>query len=152
MVNSHKISVRVFSYESRSDNKEIILEKFKRLFPFVLEDEKLIVEITKAKGFSENNIIIYEINLLKERHINKFLHTLSMNLDKECKEMLLSQVETRLDENYNFFLRLDKDEFTKNSRLIITDSGNCFHVKINIAAFPKTRQNALQTVKTIFDG
>ena len=150
MVNAHKISVRVFSYENRGDNEEIILKKLAQLFPFNLEDEKIIVEVTKARGFSENNITTYEINLLKERHINKFLYNLSKNLDKESKVLIISQAETRLEGNYNFFLRLDKDEFIKNNRLMITDSGNCFHIKINIAAFPKSRQSALQAVKNIF--
>ena len=152
MVNAHRISFRVFSYENRGNNKEIILEKLKQLFPFNPEDEKIAVEVTEAQGFSENSITIYEINLLKERHINKFLCNLSKNLDKESKELIILQAETRLDGNYNFFLRLDKDEFIKNNSLMITDSGNCFHIKINIAAFPKSRQNALQAVKNIFDG
>ena len=151
MVNAHKISARVFSYENRGDNEEIILKKLELLFPFNLEDEKIIVEATKAKGFSENNITTYEINLLKERHVNKFLYSLSKNLDKEDKMLLISQAETRLDENYDFFLRLDKDEFINNERLLATDSGNCFHIKISIAAFPKNRQNALQAVKNIFN-
>ena len=152
MVNAHRISVRVFSYENRGDNNEIILKKLVQLFPFNLEDEKITVEVTKAKGFSENSITIYEINLLKERHINKFLYNLSKNLDKESKELLISQAETRLDGNYDFFLRLDKDEFINNKRLMVTDLGNCFHIKVSIAAFPKNRQNALQAVKNIFNG
>ena len=29
-----------------------------------------------------------------------------------------------------FFLRFDKDEYIRNDKLMLTDSGNCFHIKI----------------------
>ena len=47
-------------------------------------------------------------------------------------------------------MRFDKDELIKNNNLVLTDKGNCFHVKISIAAFPKKRKIALENIHNIF--
>ena len=33
----------------------------------------------------------------------------------------------------------------------ITDSGDCFHIKMHIAAFPKNRESALKVIEKIFE-
>ena len=60
------------------------------------------------------------------------------------------QKESRLDDNLDFFLRFGKDEYIRNDKLMLTDSGNCFHIKISIDAFPKKREIALKIADKIF--
>ena len=81
-----------------------------------------------------------------------FLNNLVENLDEEQRKLILSQLESRLDDNLDFFLRFDKEEYLKNNKLKLTDSGNCFHIEMSIAAFPKKREIGMEIVKKIFGG
>lgn len=146
----HHIFARVFSYANRNDSNEMILEKFRQLFPFNLEEEKIIIKTSEAQGFSDSKITVYEIILGKERHINKFLNYLKENFSEEDKKSILFRAGSRLDKDLDFFLRIDREEFIKSGRLMLTDSGNCFHIKMSIAAFPKNMETALKIVNEIF--
>jgi len=46
-----------------------------------------------------------------------------------------------------FFIRLDKAKLLEEDAFWITDCGNCFHIKITLASFPKTRDAALKVVQ-----
>lgn len=147
---AHQIKVKVFSYEKNNEDEKLVLDKFLQLFPFNLKDEKIELKNTNALGLNENKITIFEVALTKEKHTNLFLNNLIKNLDEEQKKLILSQLESRLDNNLDFFLRFDKNEYLKNNKLKLTDSGNCFHIEISVAAFPKKREIASGIVKEIF--
>jgi len=158
---AHSIKVSVFikttdkSVESVSqdlqkpeEDEALIKDKFISLFPFSLDEEKIFLKRSKARGFSQREIIIYEAELSKERHTNAFLKSLKEKLNEQQKEMLMRQ-ENRLDDDCNFFLRLDKQSLLNNS-FNITDCGDCYHIRISIAAFPKKKEAALEVMKKIF--
>ena len=147
---AHQIKVKVFSYEKNNEDEKLVLDKFLQLFPFNLKDEKIELKNTNALGLNEKKITIFEVALTKEKHTNLFLNNLIKNLDEEQKKFILSQLESRLDNNLDFFLRFDKNEYLKNNKLKLTDSGNCFHIEISVAAFPKKREIASGIVKEIF--
>lgn len=147
---AHQINIKVFSYEKFNDDNKLILDKFLKLFPYDLKDEKIELKKTEAFGFHDKKIIIFNIILSKDKHIKKFLENLMEKIEEEQKKLIQSQMESRLDDNLDFFLRFDKDEYLKNDKLILTDSGNCFHIRMSIAAFPKKRDIGLDIVKSIF--
>lgn len=150
MKQAHLIQAKVFSYEKNNDDESLILNKFLKLFPFEFRKEKIGLKKSAAEGFQEKKIAIYEVVLDKSRHISSFIENLGKNIDEGQKKMILMQKESRLDENLDFFLRLDKDEYLKNDKLMLTDSGNCFHVRISVAAFPKKREIALKIIEEMF--
>jgi len=147
---AHFIQAKVFSCEKDNDNEKLIIEKILQLFPFNLKDEKIQLKRTVALGFDKKEIAVLEIGLSKERHTTKFLENLADKLDVEQKKIILAQTESRLDRNLDFFLRLDQDEFLKHDKMVLTDSGKCFHIRISLAAFPKKRQNAIRIINKIF--
>jgi hypothetical protein len=120
------------------------------LVPLDLVQEKIAVEQQSAEGFSDQKIHIYTITLAKAAHTNVFLKGLLNRLTTEQKQQLLDQRESRLDSELHFFIRFDKDVWLKSRELVITDSGNCFHVKLQLAAFPARRPDALLLVEKIF--
>jgi len=71
-------------------------------------------------------------------------------LVNEQRELILRQAETRLDREFNFFIRFDKEKLVNENKYWITDSGNCFHIKMNIACFPRKREQALKIIQNIF--
>src|SRR3989338_5232590 len=147
---AHQIKITVFSYEKHNEDPNLALEKLLQLVPFNAKDEKISLNKTEAQGFNEKKIIIFEILLEKEKHTNKFLENLIGKLDIHQKNIILEQLESRLDDNLSFFLRFDKEEYIKNGRLALTDSGNCFHIEISIAAFPRRKEAAIGVARGIF--
>lgn len=120
------------------------------LVPLDLAQEKIAVEQQSAEGFSDQKIQIYTITLTKTAHSNAFFKWLLNRLTTEQKAKLLDQRESRLDNELHFFIRFDKDAWLNSRELVITDAGNCFHIKLQLAAFPARRPDALLLVEKIF--
>lgn len=148
MKSLHQARINVFC---RGDEDESpILEKLKFFIPIDFEKEKVTISKNSAEGFGGKKMLIFKVVLNKDKHLNMFLKNLSNRLDKEQKELILEQAESRLDNELNFFLRFDKDKLLNEDKLQLTDSGNCFHLKLSIASFPAKRENALEVIKEIF--
>jgi len=145
---AHNICITVFC--KPKDNTELIAKKLLLLVPFDNKKEKIELKKTNATGFNEKKITILEIYLEKESHTNLFLKNLAKNLADEQKLLIKRQAESRLDDELNFFLRLDKSKLTNEDKLWLTDKGDCYHIRIKIAAFPHKREVALKTIEKIF--
>jgi RNA-binding protein len=137
---AHSVSVRVFCGEE--ENEKEVIEGLKWLIPLNLEEEKISLTCQTAFGFSDRRIKIFEVVLEKKRHINAFFESLLPKISDQQKQMMVKQLDTRIDANANFFIRFDKPTLLQHRELIVTDSGNCFHLKIKIAAFPSTKEKA----------
>ena len=146
---AHSIKLNTFSHEN--ENSEKILNSFLKFFPFNLEENKIGLKKPNAKGFNESTIAIFEVILTKTKLINQFLDFILDNLDEEQKQTILNQLESRLDENLDFFIRFNKEEWINSNKLELTDSGKCFHLRISIAAFPRKREVALKIMRKLFD-
>ena len=142
---ANNVNVRVFCKEG--EDKALITGQLKLLLPFDLEKEKIKVEEKKAEGFVDRRIDVFKVVLIKDRHINSFIDNLMEKLGDE-KKTLIEQLDSRLDDDLNFFIRLDKDMLLKG-KFVLTDSGNCFHIRINIASFPKKKSTALAVLKEL---
>jgi RNA binding exosome subunit len=140
--------IKVTVFAKPEDDCEQIGKAFQSLFPFDFADEKVDLKKIKTQGFNEREIIIYEIDLDKDRHINAFLKELNSKLSQEQKDLLIRQ-DNRLDEHLNFFIRLDKPKLL-TGEYWITDSGDCFHIKMNVASFPRNREQAKNVLREIF--
>jgi len=138
----------VFVKAGEDENK--ITEKLKSFVPLDFEEEKLAVKRQTAEGFEDKKMVILEIELEREKHTNAFLKELDSKLESGQKELLIRQAESRLDGEFNFFMRLDKDRLLDENKYWVTDSGNCFHIKMNIACFPRKRDVALGIIQNIF--
>lgn len=146
LCNNIKLSV----FCSEEEKEEEIAKALISLIPLNLEDEKLSIKKTTAIGFNEKKIKILEIFLEKDRHTNEFLDFLDQKLSPDQKDILIGQTSSRLDEDLNFFIRFDKAKLINNGTFWLTDSGNCFHLKLSIAAFPKKKEKALEIIRKIF--
>ena len=142
----HNIDMRVFCKED--DNEDLILKKIKELFPIDFEKEKIILKRKTNYGFEDKKIVVFTITVNKQRHTKVVLKNLIDKLSMEQKEMLLKQLNSRLDKSLHFYLRLDKDKLL-NNEYWITDSGTCFHFKMVIAVYPHDMDVAKEIVKEI---
>jgi hypothetical protein len=145
---AHNICISVFS--KPEDDEEKVKSNLISLFPFSLKDEKIQLKSKKCLGFNDREINVFEVFLEKEKHARKFLENLNKKLLEDQKEILIKQVQSRLDDDFYFFIRIDKEKLINEKRFWITDKGNCYHIKIKIAAFPNKREIAIKNIKKIF--
>lgn len=144
LANNIKVSVFV----KTTDDEAAVKKHLLGLVPFDFEEEKLVLQRNKATGFNQREIIILEVDFQKERLTNKFLEFLKSKFNDQQKESILKQ-ENRLDEECNLFIRLDKAKLL-SGEYWITDKGDCYHIRISIAAYPKKREKAKEVVEKIF--
>jgi RNA binding exosome subunit len=139
------VEARVFCREGEDEGK--IAGCLLSLFPFSLENEKIPLAGTTATGFNERKIRILRVRLEKDRHINAFIRKFFARLSAEQKSLLGRQLDSRIDDGMNFFVRLDKEKLLNGNVFWITDSGDCFHIRIGVAAFPAKKETAKKVVE-----
>ena len=144
----HKATITAFG--KPEEDVKAVKEGLIALVPFDLEEAKVSLDVQKAEGLEDRIIKIYTIALAKEAHTNDFLQFLLDTLTEEQKETLISQAESRLDTEFDFFIRFDKEQWIAKKELTLTDSGNCFHIKLSLATFPKKKENALKLINKLF--
>ncbi len=137
------IHVTVFAKEQ--EDFDAIKNALLKLIPFNLEKEKIELKIINASGF-EKTIRILEVALSKEKHTNAFLKEFTQKLSSEQKKTLIEQFDSRCDAEFNYFIRVEKDALL-DGKFELTDSGNCFHIKMNIACYPKNLKSAKSIVE-----
>ncbi|HYD02979.1 MAG TPA: RNA-binding domain-containing protein [Alphaproteobacteria bacterium] len=124
---------------------------FKKLAPLDFEKEKLSVKTEIVEGLEGRKIKILSLELSKESHTNTFIKTLKDLIGLEACKTIEGQKESRLDEELFFYIRLDRKKALENE-FELTDSGECIHIKLSLAAFPKNKESALKLVEKIFLG
>ena len=145
---AHSIKITVFVKEGEDESK--VKGKLLSLIPFDLEKERIELKESTATGFDDKKIKIFEVFLEKDKHIEMFLNKLVEDLSDSTKEFILRGAEKRLDKDCNFFLRFSKEKLIEENDLWLTNQGNCFHIKVNIAAFPKKKEIALEIIRNLF--
>ena len=131
----HNIKFRAFVYENESVDE--ISEAILNILP---EAE---IEAEDAEGLLEDKIIILSGVVSKKRYTKTFFNTL---LDWTDLEKLNSDLERKMDEKGNWFLRFDKKD-ALDEKWTILDSGDSIHLKIKIAAYPAKKEIAIQKVR-----
>lgn len=144
----HRATITVFS--KPEENEKPIKEGLISLVPFSLEEAKIKIEEQKTEGFNERTIRIYKITITKESHTNDFLQFLLDKLTEEQKQTLINQIESRIDTEYDYFIRIDKDKWMNEKEIELTDTGNCYHIKLSIAVYPKNKEKAIQLIEKLF--
>jgi len=135
------IKLTVFVKEGEEEN--VIAERLRALIPFEI---KILRET--ATSAEDKPIIILSVPLEKAKQSFAFAEWLTQTLTPEQKQLLNAQAVTRLDQGLNFFIRFDKPTWL-DGKLVITDSGNCFHCKMSLAAYPAKWEKGLAMVREI---
>ncbi|MFH1133214.1 MAG: RNA-binding domain-containing protein [Nanoarchaeota archaeon] len=141
---AHTVTVQVFASGDEEQTQQGLLS----LFPFSLAEEKIPLQRQKAEGFEERFITILRVQLTKAKHTDAFLRGLMAKLSNDTKATLLQQLDSRLDSQLQFFIRLDKDRLL-SGEYALTEQGNCFHLRIVVAAFPHRRETAKAVVEKL---
>ena len=131
----HNIKFRAFVYENES------VDEISQAILNILPEAE--IEAEEAEGLLEEKIIILSGVVSKKRFTKTFFNTLLKwtDLDK-----LNSDLERKMDDKGNWFLRFDKDD-ALDEKWTILDSGDSIHLKVKIAAFPAKKEIAVEKVR-----
>lgn len=138
----HNISYRTFVYGTEDEEK--VTDAISYIF------HNLLPEKTITEDHFGNDIIILSQKITKKRYNRDFIKFFNENLSENDKEIIKDELSRRMDEKGNFFLRFDKQEAYDNN-LKLTYSGNAIHVRIKIASYPVSKENALKVAHKLFD-
>ncbi|MBI4738025.1 hypothetical protein HY772_00395 [Candidatus Woesearchaeota archaeon] len=144
----HSIAISAFS--KVGEDIERIRSTLKDLALLDLEKEKLSFKDTIAKSHDDKDVHILEIMITKEGQVNRFLKAFIAKLSDDQRQLVIDQRGSRVDEDCRFFIRLDKRKLLEENRWWITDSGNCFHIKMALAAYPVRKEVGEGIVEELF--
>lgn len=131
----HNIKFRAFVYEDES------VEEISQAILNILPEAG--IEAEEAEGMLEDKIIILSGVVSKKRYTKAFFNTL---LEFTDLDKLNSDLERKMDEKGNWFLRFDKSD-ALDEKWTILDSGDSIHMKIKIAAYPARKDIAVEKVR-----
>lgn len=137
----HNLSYRAFVYGTESEDK--VREAISTLLPSA-QAEKEITE-----GYYKNQVIILSGKITRKREIKSFLEKLQ-SLKPSNKKKISNQLENRMDERGNLFLRFDKQHAYLGD-LVLIEHGDAIHIKLKIAAYPAKKEVALKVAQEIFE-
>ena len=115
---------------------------------FVYKNESVDeIEAEEAEGLLEDKILILTGVVSKKRYTKDFFNKLLQSTDLE---KLNNDLEQKMDEKGNWFLRFDKND-ALDEKLTVLDKGDSIHLKVKIAAFPAKKQIAVDKVREAID-
>lgn len=135
----HNIKFRAFVYKNESVDE--ISQAILNLLP---EAE---IEAEEAEGLLEDKILILTGVVSKKRYTKDFFNKLLQSTDLE---KLNNDLEQKMDEKGDWFLRFDKND-ALDEKLTVLDKGDSIHLKVKIAAFPAKKQIAVDKVREAID-
>ncbi len=144
----HHIIVSVFEKNPR--NLDLIYERLHDLLPVDFEKEKIEIKHEEVEGLTGDIIHILKLETHKSRHNRLVLSNIFNNLSMEEKKLIMEQRASRLNNEGYFFIRLDKPSLMEK-RYVLTDSGNCFHFKIKLAAYPANPKQFMITLEKLLN-
>lgn len=138
----HNISYRTFVYSTEDEEK--VTDSISYLF-----SEPSPVKTITEDHFG-NKILILSQKISKKRFTKDIANFINNNLSIDDKNIIKEELSRRMDDKGNLFLRFDKQEaYAENLKL--TYSGDAIHVRIKIASYPVSKENAMAVAKKIFD-
>ncbi|MBS1267123.1 MAG: RNA-binding protein [Candidatus Woesearchaeota archaeon] len=145
---AHTIEIRVFCKPGEDPKK--IYEKLLFFLPFDLYKQKIKVKKRNVTGFNEKQIIILSVLLSKKKLTKKVILNLVENLNNDQRKLIIRNADKQIDDDLDLYIRFDKNKLIKEDKLLITQKGNCFHIRLSLAVFPKKKHKAIQLVEKIF--
>ena len=138
----HNISYRTFVYGTEDEEKVITAISY--LFSNSLPEKSI------NEDHFGNKIIVLTDKITKKRTNKDIIAFLNENLSEVDKNTIKNELNRRMDDKGNLFLRFDK-QLAFDEKLKLTYSGNAIHIRIKIASYPVSKENAIEVAKKLFN-
>ena len=137
----HNIRYRVFIYDN--EDKDEVLQALLNILPTAEP------EVEEAEGLLEEKMLILTGTISKKRETKEFLNTLLEEIGQDQVKKLYNDLDRKMDEKGNLFLRLSKEK-ALDEEWEILDGGDSIYLKIKIAAYPAKKEVALKNISEVF--
>ena len=138
----HNISYRTFVYGTEDEEK--VMTAIGYLFSNSLPEKSM------TEDHFGNKIMVLTEKITKKRYNKDFIAFLNDNLSQEDKNTNKSELNRRIDEKGNLFLRFDK-QLAYDEKLKLIYSGDAIHIRIKIASYPVSKENAVNVAQKLFN-
>ena len=130
------LDLRTFCHATESE------EKVRKALTFVSNCQD--ISVVHSEGYHGNKILIMECLISRKADIRAFFRRLPL---ENLKEML-ETIDNRMDEDGQFFFRLDKQKAFLEEMVLFTGD-DCIHVRAKVESYPKRREKALENAKVM---
>jgi len=137
---------RLLGFDVKSILEKKGLENLSKLKSF--EDKNFQFSETASSGFEDRKILFLNARVRGDKNSRTIFDSLLANIGGEQKENLLRTTNSRVDENLNYYLRLDIDSLLEG-RYEVVDHGHCFHFTFSLITYPKDRIAAIEGITGI---
>ncbi|KXB04377.1 hypothetical protein AKJ48_02770 [candidate division MSBL1 archaeon SCGC-AAA261O19] len=134
-------SVEVRSFVHATEDLKKVKEIFRSLLP-----EEIEIEESRAKGHHGDKITILSARINRNPDIREFWHQAMKMMPNKEKEKLSEIAVDRIADDCRLYLRFDK-QAAVGEELILTDSGDALHIRINVSAYPAKREIAVEEMR-----
>ncbi|MEM0379694.1 MAG: RNA-binding domain-containing protein [Nanopusillaceae archaeon] len=133
-----KLSVIIHEWESYEKIKQKIFELLEGI-----NKEKIEINENKGQGLISSTIYFIYIKIKDKISIKKFFKNILERLD-DINRFL---EELNFDDNYNAYLRFDKEIFLKENKIVPMYGENVFHLKISMDFYKKDKESVKKFLK-----
>jgi RNA binding exosome subunit len=138
----HNVRLRIIDRD-----KDALAAAFSAFLSEVDIEPKLSTITYSNDGDADEPLHLGELWIDRQQPVRKVLKYLR-TLTQAEQELIRTQPERFLDTATHCFLRLDRAVFPKPA--LTTNAAHSVHVRLNIAAFPATKENAIPVMQTLF--
>ncbi len=100
---------------------------------------------SEAEGYHGNRILIFKGKLTRNREMDGVFK----NLPIDVIDDLLYSLDKRVDDDCNFFFRVDKGEAYKGN-IVLSPGDNTIRVRARVESYPSRRETALKKLQQYF--
>jgi hypothetical protein len=141
------ISVRAFF------KQDDLLDGRRMLSQLLPEDTVIAEEMLEPEsegGVFNEPLFALKAAVSKQSQVKQFINKLLSGLDSAEIQELRDTLESRIDDDCNFYIRLDKKKMLEGKLALHTRDP--VHVRIKMACFPKKRADAVRIAGEILNG
>ena len=139
-------SVAISTIVHGTEGEEKVKKALKSLLP-----EKVEIEESKAEGHFGDSKKILSVSITRRPHMREFWDNLLEKILKSELDWLEDHAIDRIGEDCTLYLRFDKQLLVSDGKLRISDSGDIFHTRIKISAYPAKRELAVEKMKEFIE-
>lgn len=139
----HNITVTIFD----KDEDDRILPFFRRLFPDDWKKAGINYRKEAAEAYDQSAMMIHSLKIHKQRVVEAGVARIYEFLPDHERKRLVADVANRVDDEAFWFVRLDR-ESALAGELRLTEEGDCVHLRIKAAAYPKNKENGIAAVSS----
>ncbi len=134
--------VNIYATVHSTEDPEKVAEAIATLIPFEFE-----IIASKAEGHFGNPLIFLEVEISKKKELRDFWNFFIDGIEDQ-KDLLLNELDLRIDENGFLHIRVDKQE-AYLGRIVLISHGDGIVIRVKITTYPSKRESVIKAAREL---